>query len=145
MKRTAILQHLKSSNFIAIKQHMIQISNSLAAFKYLKPYFNRNCEEIWLITLNTQMIVINLHLISRGTLNYCLAHPRDIFRPVLKDNSYTLIIAHNHPSSDPMPTQQDILMTQKLLRISKLIEVNLIDHIVFTENDYFSFNENSLI
>jgi DNA repair protein RadC len=124
---------------------MSHIHNSQTAFSLLKDSFNEFCEEFWLINLNTKLEVKNLKLISRGTLNFCLVHPRDLFREALIANSYALIIAHNHPSGDVHPTHEDIMLTKKLVKISKFIEIPILDHIVFTDQIYFSFKEKNLI
>jgi DNA repair protein RadC len=124
---------------------MSQIHNSQTAFFLLKDRFNEFCEEFWLINLNAKLEVKNLKLISRGTLNFCLVHPRDLFREALLANSYAIIIAHNHPSGDVQPTDEDILLTKKLVKISKTIEIPLLDHIVFSDQLYFSFKEKNLI
>ncbi len=124
---------------------MSPIHNSLVAFDLLKPFFNPNAEEFWLLNLNTDLKQINMILIARGTLNYCHIHPRDLFREALRANSFALIIAHNHPSLDPSPSPQDLQLTKKLCKISRLIEIPILDHIIFTNEKYFSFKENHLI
>lgn len=124
---------------------MSDIHNSQNAFNLLKPCFNPFCEEFWLINLNSCLAAQNLKLISRGTLNFCLVHPRDLFREALHANSYAIIIAHNHPSFNTEPTVEDLALTKKLIRISKIIEIPILDHIIFTDKEYYSFKENKLI
>ena len=131
--------------YAATGQEMHSIHNSHAAFEVLQSKFNSDCEEFWLIALNTNLNPHKIILISKGTLNYCLVHPRDLFREAVRENAYALIIAHNHPSGDTTPTQQDIKLTKKLCRIAKLIEIPILDHIIFTDKNYYSFNENQLI
>ena len=127
------------------KHIMAQISNGILAFSQLSRHFNPDCEEFWLMTLNSQLFMINTTLISRGTLNFCLVHPRDLFRQAVKDNAYQLIIAHNHPSLCLEPTEADVALTKRLIRISKLVEIPIIDHLIFSKDHYFSFKENNLI
>lgn len=124
---------------------MSPIHNSQFAFDILKPHFNAEAEEFWLLNLNSQLQSQKPNLISRGTLNYCPVHPRDLFREALKANAYALIIAHNHPSLDPNPTQEDIKLTKRLVRVSRILEIPILDHIVFTDKKFFSFKENRLI
>lgn len=124
---------------------MDQISNAQTAFLLLKQHFNPDCEEFWLLTLNTQLCSLNTTLLSRGTLNFCLVHPRDLFRKAISDNAYQIIIAHNHPSRCVKPTDADIQLTKRLKKISKLVEIPIIDHIIFSNESYFSFKENKLI
>lgn len=124
---------------------MSPIRNNLDAFNILKTNFNFYVEEFWIISLNSQLNYKEPILISRGTLNYCLAHPRDIFREALKANSHSIIVAHNHPSLNPTPTPEDIKLTKKLVKIGNLMQIPVIDHIVFTDKIYFSFKENNLL
>lgn len=124
---------------------MSPIHNSQLAFNLLKSQFNEMCEEFWLINLNSGLEVRSLKMLSRGTLNFCLVHPRDLFREALKANSFALIIAHNHPSLNTSPTPEDLVLTRKLVKISKIIEIPILDHIIFTDLKYYSFKENKLI
>lgn len=126
-------------------QEMSPIHNSKMAFELLKTHFNAECEEFWLINLNCQLNSKNLVLISRGTLNYCPVHPRDLFREAIKANSFAVIIAHNHPSLDTSPTTEDIKLTKRLLKLGKMLEIPVLDHIIFSDQKYFSFKENKLI
>lgn len=124
---------------------MSQIHNSQTAFKLLRSHFNGLCEEFWLINLNSCLGTQSLKLISRGTLNFCLVHPRDLFREAFMANSYAIIIAHNHPSMNTLPTPEDIKLTNKLVKISKIVQIPILDHIIFTDKDYYSFKEHNLI
>jgi DNA repair protein RadC len=124
---------------------MSPIHNSQAAFSLLQPKFNQFNEEFWAINLNSCLAPVSLVLISKGTLNFCLVHPRDLFREAIKANSYALIIAHNHPSLNTQPTNDDIKLTNKLVKIAKLIEIPILDHIIFSQEAYYSFKENQLI
>lgn len=72
-------------------------------------------------------------------------HPRDLFREALMANSYAIIIAHNHPSYNTEPTIEDLKLTRKLVKISKTIEIPIFDHIIFTDQNYYSFKENKLV
>ena len=124
---------------------MAQINNCDDAFEQLKTQFNPYSEEFWLMTLNTQLELIRLSLVAKGTLNFCLVHPRDVFRQALSDNAFNLIVAHNHPSLNVQPTLEDLKLTKKLIKISKLIEIPVVDHLIFTNDSYFSFKKNNLI
>lgn len=126
-------------------QEMSPIHNSQLAFKLLKPIFNPHVEEFWTIFLNADLSVLSKQLVAKGTLNYCPVHPRDLFREAVKLNSFALIIAHNHPSLNPTPTEEDIKLTKKLVKIAKILEIPILDHIIYTNKIYFSFKEKKLI
>ena len=129
----------------AVAQEMSPIYNSLLAFKLLKPIFNPDVEEFWTLFLNSDLSVISKLLVAKGTLNYCPVHPRDLFREAVRLNCYALIIAHNHPSRNPFPTDEDIKLTKKLTKAASLLEIPILDHIIYTDKNYFSFKEKKLI
>ena len=124
---------------------MSQIHNSFNAFEILKHKFNSEAEEFWLLNLNSLLQLTNIVLLGKGTLNRCPVHPRDLFRECLKANAFTFIIAHNHPSKDVNPSVEDLSLTRKLIKISKLIEIPMADHLIFTDKNYFSLRENASI
>lgn len=124
---------------------MYEINNSEKVFNIVKPVYNPLVEEFWGLFLNSKLNLINKELLARGSLNYCPVHPRDIFREAVKSNCYAIILAHNHPSNDPQPSESDIRLTKKLLAAAKIVEIPILDHIVFTENNYVSLREKKLI
>ena len=124
---------------------MSHIHNSRLAFELLKPVFNPDAEEFWLIILNSDLTSKGLMLIAKGTLNYCPVHPRDLFREAVRGNAYAIIIAHNHPSLDTTPTKEDLKLTKKFCKLAAMLEIPILDHLVFTNEAYFSFKENKLI
>jgi DNA repair protein RadC len=126
-------------------QEMSQIHNSRFAFDLLKTKFNPDAEEFWLLTLNSALILTSSNLVAKGTLNYCSVHPRDLFRECIRANAFAFIMAHNHPSLDPQPSENDIKMTGRFLKIAKLVEIPMLDHLIFTDKTYYSFKENNLL
>jgi DNA repair protein RadC len=102
-------------------------------FPILKTRFNPLQEEVWVLTVDPQLNLLEAHLVFRGTLNLTLAHLRDIFRTVLTDNSYGFFLAHNHPSGHQEPSPQDIHLTRRVQSASDLLEVEFLDHFVFTQ------------
>jgi len=126
-------------------QEMSQIHNSRFAFELLKSKFNPDAEEFWLLTLNTSLTLTGSVLIAKGTLNYCSVHPRDLFRECIRANAFAFIMAHNHPSLDTQPSPEDIKLTNRFFRIAKMLEIPMLDHLIFTDKSYYSFKENSLI
>jgi DNA repair protein RadC len=96
----------------------------------------------WLSSANN---VTGFEIISEGTLNTSLVHPREVFRGAIVASCANIIIAHNHPSGNPEPSKEDISITQKLVDAGKLIEISVFDHIIFTDDAYTSFVEKRLI
>lgn len=117
---------------------MIEVSTSLQAFECLQAQINPYAEELWLLALNSQMSLIKKEMLFRGTADHCLIHPRDIFRTVILCNASSFIMAHNHPSNQPHPSDQDLAMTKQIFQLSCLFQIPLNDHIVMTPCRYYS-------
>lgn len=83
-----------------------------------------------LLTLDTKKQITGIFEVSRGTLNSSIVHPRDIFKRALLQNAAGVILVHNHPSGDPMPSKDDIEVTRRIEEAGKLLGIQLIDHII---------------
>lgn len=77
-----------------------------------------------------------------GTLNKSIVHPREVFKNAYLLSASTIICVHNHPSGDTIPSKEDIMLTSSLVEIGKLQGINVIDHIIIGNNNYYSFYEN---
>ena len=80
-----------------------------------------------------------------GTLNANLVHPREVFEPALKHSAAGIMVAHNHPSGDPKPSEDDLEITKRLAEAGKMMGVELLDHVIIATNNHFSFKEERLI
>ena len=98
-------------------------------------------EEFWIVTLNTKNIPIECHQITVGTLRNSLVHPREVFRPAIRDAANCIIAVHNHPSGDPTPSDQDISVTERLEQTAEVVGIPLIDHIVVGLDKAISIQE----
>lgn len=115
------------------------IDSATKVFQLLKSNYNFYAEEFWGVYLNHQMELVKVVMVHRGTLNSCKVHPRDLFREAVHANAYALIIAHNHTSQNVEPSLEDIRLTKKLLRCAKLLEIPILDHVIYTKDKFFSF------
>jgi DNA repair protein RadC len=102
------------------------------------------------VLLDTRHCLIKIEDISLGSLNESIAHPREIFRPAVLNSAYALILVHNHPSGDPTPSEADHRLTRRLEEASRLLQINLIDHIIIGaprdgQSPYFSFKEAGIL
>jgi len=103
-------------------------------------------EEFHVLYLNTKHQVIGMEMISKGTLNASLVHPREVFKGALLANAYALILAHNHPSGDVEPSNADKQVTETLVGAGKLLDVKILDHVIIGSTGlFFSFSEASMI
>ncbi|MEK6808632.1 MAG: DNA repair protein RadC, partial [Nanoarchaeota archaeon] len=92
--------------------------------------------------LDTRKRLINSETIFVGSLNASIVHPREIFRSAIEEGAAAIILLHNHPSGNPEPSKEDILTTKQLIKAGNLIGIEVLDHIIIGNKDYFSFKEN---
>lgn len=112
-----------------------KISGSESAKKYCEQRFARlvsdgSREEFHIVCLDTKNQVIDTHQISVGTLDASLVHPREVFRPAIKDSAASVILAHNHPSGDPTPSAEDRAVTRRLENAGRTLGIAVLDHVV---------------
>ena len=102
-------------------------------------------EHFKLILLNSRNRIISISTISIGTLTTSLVHPREVFKEALAHSAASVILAHNHPSGDPEPSEDDLKITKKLVESGKILGIEVIDHIIIGKNSFYSFREKGLI
>jgi len=102
-------------------------------------------EHFKLILLNPRNKIIGISTISVGTLNASLVHPREVFKDAIKHSAASVVLAHNHPSGDPEPSEDDLKITKKLVESGTILGIEVIDHIVIGKNNFCSFKERGLI
>jgi DNA repair protein RadC len=104
-------------------------------------------ENLQILLLNTRKKLIRIEKVSQGTLDSILVHPREVFKSAITANAASVVLAHNHPSGDPTPSEQDIKVTRDLIRAGQLLKIDVIDHVIMgkaTEGrarDYVSLRE----
>lgn len=112
----------------------------------IKDYLSEQDQENFVaIGMNGQYEVSYVRVIHVGTLNLSIVHPRDVFRDAIKENCCALIVVHNHPSGSISPSQQDINTTDRLVECGKMLGIEVLDSIILTKNEYFSFLEHDMI
>ena len=97
------------------------------------------------ICLNAQNKPIAYRIVTRGTLTCSLVHPREVFQTAIATLAAGIIVSHNHPGGNPEPSGEDISITHQLAEAGKIIGINLLDHIIVTEDRYTSFLERGLL
>lgn len=103
------------------------------------------CEKFLVILLNTKNAVIGTSIVSSGTLNAALVHPREVFQRAILSNAAAIIVAHNHPSGNTSPSSEDIALTKKLVESGKILDIPVLDHIIIGDYGYASLKEKGLL
>lgn len=98
-------------------------------------------ESFVLFCLDTKNQVIKQEVVSVGSLNANIVHPREVFRAALMAAAAHIIVAHNHPSGDPTPSREDIEITKKLAETGNIVGINLLDHVIIGDGRHFSMKE----
>jgi DNA repair protein RadC len=89
------------------------------------------CKEAFIVlVLNSRRHILGHNLVSLGNLDSCTVHPREVFRPVIVVAGAAIILAHNHPSGDPSPSEADIKVTRDLIRAGQLLKIEVLDHVI---------------
>ncbi|MBI5402509.1 MAG: DNA repair protein RadC [Ignavibacteriae bacterium] len=122
------------------------ITEPSIAFKMFKDKVTDYFKEHFIICcLDVRNRIITVEVISVGTLTSSLVHPREVFELAIKKHSASIMIAHNHPSGDCSPSEDDIKISKRIYEAGKILGIELIDHIVFTGNSYCSLKNKGLI
>jgi DNA repair protein RadC len=105
------------------------------------PHFNPECECLAVLLLNVRKKVKGHHLVSIGTMDTILVHPREVFRVAIMTAASALIVMHNHPSGESTPSDADIKVTRDLIRAGQLLKMELIDHVIMGNGNRSSLRE----
>jgi len=112
---------------------------------YLKFIRHKRQEYLLSLSLDSAGRLIARRTVTIGLLDVSLAHPREVFAGPLKDRAARVVIAHNHPSGEAEPSNQDIATTQQLIAAGQILGIALYDHLIVTDKGYYSFRQNGLI
>lgn len=122
----------------------IKLNNSELVYKFYKEKIgNKKQEYFYCVYLDNQKRIIEDKLLFIGTINYSLVHPREIFKEAYLLGASAIICIHNHPGGNPLPSKQDIDITNSLIDAGKILGIKVVDHIIICKDKYYSFLENN--
>ena len=98
-------------------------------------------EHFYILMLNTQNYIIGEQLVSKGILDASIIHPREIFKPAIKNSASKIILVHNHPSGDPSPSGEDMEITKKLIEVGIELGIKVVDGVIIGEDGWWSWKE----
>ena len=123
-------------------KNSIKLNNSKKIYDYFKDLFiNEKQENFYAIYLDAKSNLITYKLLFKGTINTSCVHPREVFKYAFLESAYSIVVFHNHPSGDSMPSVEDEEITKSLFDIGQITSIPVVDHIVFGKDEYFSFYE----
>lgn len=122
----------------------IKITNAKLVYEYFKNILDEQSQEcFYCLYLDNSKKVINDKLLFKGTLNYSLVHPREVFKEAYILSASAIICIHNHPSGNVYPSKQDIEITENLVTLGNIHGIKVLDHIIIGKDKYYSFLENN--
>jgi DNA repair protein RadC len=123
------------------KQTDVFLRSPEEVFQYAKDLARLKKEHLRGLYLDTRNKLIRDEVIAIGTLNQSLSHPREVFHPAIESNAAAIILVHNHPSGDPSPSKDDIELTKQIYQASKILGIDILDHVIIGNERYFSLKE----
>lgn len=144
MNRISIYQvRLEKVNSFLYERN--RIHSVIDAVSILRHYLNHYCstdrENFITVFLNTKNKITGISTIHVGSLNASIVHPREVFTEAILHKSASIIVCHNHPSGEVTPSQEDISITRVLKEAGELLGIEVLDHIILGEYEYFSMKE----
>lgn len=143
---------LKAAFGIALKSAKLPtcahpyLRTAAEAFLFAKEQIGAEKKEVLLVMLkDVRARLIHHELVSVGTLSEVLVHPREVFHPAVRHRAHSLILAHNHPSGDPTPSESDLQLTRLLLHSSRVMGIGLDDHLIVGAHTFYSLRERGLL
>jgi DNA repair protein RadC len=124
------------------EQEKIILNDPKKVFEQTKDLRNWTKEAFVVFCLDTDLSIISREIISIGTLNSCIIHPREIFRTAITRNANSIIVAHNHPSGNLTPSKKDLDITKQLKNAGEILNILLLDHVIVSKQGYNSIKDN---
>jgi DNA repair protein RadC len=136
---------------VILNDQHIEVHHPQAIASVLQKWFamldeiDRQKEHFFIILLDTRQKVKLIDVVSVGTLNAAIVHPREVFVRAIVNSVASMLIAHNHPNGACEPSEEDISISRKLCACGRIMGIEVIDHITFSEKEYYSFKEHGLL
>ncbi|MBI4009021.1 DNA repair protein RadC [Candidatus Roizmanbacteria bacterium] len=145
VKATQIIAVIELGKRLIGKKESTQIITPKDIWSELKEIRSKGKEYFVAFYLDMRNQVIKREIVSIGTLNASLVHPREVFEPAVKHLAAQIILSHNHPSGEAEPSDEDVELTKRLIEAGKILGIEIIDHVIVTDKDYLSLKEKGII
>ena len=132
--------------YLSSSDDLVKLNNPKTIFEYTKILFNdKNQELFYCLYFDNKQKLVGKELLFVGTVNRSITHPREIFKYAYLYSATSIVCLHNHPSGDITPSSEDILFTKALVEIGLIQKIPIVDHIIVSNNNYYSFHDNGKI
>lgn len=144
-KASIILASVELGKRVFKKDSLVKLTNSIQIYNAFRHEFiGLKQEKMYILLFDRKMNLILKKEIGRGTISEVSTGPREVFKEAIKESASFIILMHNHPSGDTTPSKEDIKLTNNMIKTGKIVGIDVVDHIIISENSYYSFYENSL-
>ena len=143
-KAAQILAAVELSRRYLIKQH-VKITSAADVYELLREYGAKKQEYFLTLALDGASHLIEKRVVSIGTLNQSLVHPREVFADAVADRAAGIIVAHNHPGGQLAPSGEDVAVTRRLKEAGILLGIELLDHVILTKDGFLSLREEGML
>ncbi len=127
-----VLVRESPAKYVAVKAN-----SAMKAYKALRPLFKGLDREHFVVCcLDSGLKIIAVNVVSVGSLNLAIVHPREVFKAAILANACSVILAHNHPSGDPTPSREDITLSQRLREAGEILGIKVLDSLVIGESSF---------
>lgn len=145
LKLKVALEMGRRSRQVALRSGAV-LNSSWQVFAHFRERLtDEKKERFFSLILDCKHRVVREELVSVGTLNFSVVHPREVFGPAIRESAESIVLVHNHPSGDPTPSCEDIQVTRRLVEVGKIVGIDILDHIVIGADCFVSFSEKRLL
>lgn len=144
-KRLLCLREIVRRMELRSKQSITVIHGPEDVSSYFSFLKEAEQEEFWLLMLNTKNHIISSKMISKGSISASVVHPRELFHEAVKHLAAAIIVVHNHPSGEAEPSREDIAVTERLVKASKIMDIPLLDHVIVARYEFKSIKEQGIV
>lgn len=137
-------QALRSCSQFIIKENAVISSSEAVAAYYMPRLRDDKREKFYAVLLDSKNRIIREELVSIGSLNFSIVHPREVFAPAIREAAASILLIHNHPSGDPTPSREDVQVTIRLLEVGKVVGIDILDHLIIGNGIFISFKKEHL-
>jgi len=134
----------RRKNYEVVEKPKIHCSKDLYTLMKVE-LMGKLVEEFWVVLLTRSHFVIRKILVSKGGTAQLAVDPKVVFKQALEYHAASIVLVHNHPSNNPQPSEVDILLTERLVKGGKILDLPILDHLIFTDRTYFSFTDEHLV
>lgn len=140
----ACLEIARRFHQVALKPGVFLTGSQQIFDYYHEKLRDQRKEQFYSVLLDVKHRIIREELVSIGSLNFSIVHPREVFAPAIREAAGSILLIHNHPSGDPTPSMEDIETTKRLIEVGKVVGIRILDHIIIGNGCYISFLEQKL-